>query len=105
MKDIIGLVVIVIGGVFGFGVVIVEMLVEVGVKVILFDMNEEVGQVYVEKIGGIFLKVDVIDEDNVQFVIVIVELQNGVVRILVNCVGIVIGVKIVGRESKFYFLG
>ncbi|MGC1506890.1 3-hydroxyacyl-CoA dehydrogenase [Ketobacter sp. MCCC 1A13808] len=105
MKDITGLAAIVTGGASGLGAATAEMLAEAGVKVTLFDMNEEAGQAHAEKIGGTFLKVDVTDEDNVQSAIATAESQNGVARILVNCAGIATGAKTVGRESKPHPLG
>lgn len=53
---------IVMGGVFGLGVGIVCMLVEVGGKVVIVDLNEIVGVVFVQELGGCFVCCDVVLE-------------------------------------------
>lgn len=89
------LVVVVIGGVLGFGVVIVWMFVENGVWVIVFDCNVDEGVWIVLEIGGVFVDVDVIDQVSVEFGFVFVRFVYGQECILVNCVGIVLVVKII----------
>lgn len=54
-------VVIVIGGVMGIGKVIVICFVEEGVKVVIWDINEEKGKVLVVEFDGLFFKVNIID--------------------------------------------
>lgn len=67
-----GNVFIVIGVVFGLGVVIVCMIVVVGGKLVLVDFNEEVGSVLVCELGGVFVCCDVSLEDDVQVVVCVV---------------------------------
>ena len=105
MKDINGLAAIVTGGASGLGAATAEMLAEAGAKVTIFDMNEEGGQAQAEKIGGLFIKVDVTDEDNVIQAVSTAQEKHGTARILVNCAGIATGAKTVGKENKPHPMG
>ena len=105
MKDLNGLAAIVTGGASGLGAATTEILSAAGVKVTIFDMNEEGGQAQAEKINGTFIKVDVTDEDNVREAVLAAEDKNGVARFLVNCAGIATGAKTVGRENAPHPMG
>lgn len=105
MKDISGFAAIVTGGASGLGAATSEMLAAAGAKVTIFDMNEEGGQAQADKIQGLFVKVDVTDEDNVSEAIATAEAQHGIARILVNCAGIATGAKTVGKEHRPHPLG
>jgi NAD(P)-dependent dehydrogenase (short-subunit alcohol dehydrogenase family) len=90
---------VVTGGASGLGGATAERLAELGAKVTIFDLNEEGGTALAAKIGGLFVKVDVSDEASVAAGLDAAEAAHGVSRVLVNCAGIVIGAKTVGRES------
>lgn len=62
--------VVIIGGVLGFGEVMVWEFVSYGVKVVLFDLNVERGFGVVEELGGVFCEMNVIDEESVNVVFV-----------------------------------
>lgn len=89
---------IVTGGASGLGGATAEMLAAQGVKVAIFDLNEELGQAHAAKIGGAFFKVNVTDDASVAEGIAAAEKAHGIARVLVNCAGIAIGAKTVGRE-------
>lgn len=97
MKDIKGLAAIVTGGASGLGAATAEMLAEAGAQVTIFDMNEDAGKIQAQKINGIFIRVNVADEDNVRDAIATAEANHGIARILVNCAGIATGAKTVGK--------
>lgn len=91
---------IVTGGASGLGGATAEMLAAGGAKVAIFDLNEEQGRAHAAKIGGQFFKVNVTDESDVAEAIAAAEAAHGVARVLVNCAGVAIAVKTVGKEAK-----
>lgn len=98
--EIKGIAAIVTGGASGLGGATAEMLAAAGAKVAIFDLNEEVGAAHAAKIGGKFFKVNVTDDASVADAIAQAEAAHGVARALVNCAGIAIAVKTVGKEGQ-----
>ncbi len=64
--DIEGHAAIVTGGASGLGGATAEMLAAAGARVAIFDLNENMGKAKASEIGGIFIKVDVTDESDVE---------------------------------------
>lgn len=93
-----GVAAIVTGGGSGLGAASAEKLASEGAKVTIFDLNEAAGRAQAAKIGGHFVNVNVTDQASVAEAVANAESQHGVARILVNCAGIVIGAKTVGKE-------
>jgi len=91
---------VVTGGASGLGEATARALAAQGVKVALFDVNEERGVQIAGEIGGTFHKVDVTSEDSVTAGFAAARAANGQERILVNCAGIVIGAKTVSRDRE-----
>jgi NAD(P)-dependent dehydrogenase (short-subunit alcohol dehydrogenase family) len=91
---------IVTGGASGLGGATAALLAGKGVKVTLFDMNEEAGEAHAKAIGATFAKVDVSDDKGVDAAVAAAEERNGVARILINCAGIAPGRKTVGKEFE-----
>jgi NAD(P)-dependent dehydrogenase (short-subunit alcohol dehydrogenase family) len=91
---------IVTGGASGLGGATAEMLAARGAKVAIFDLNEEVGRVQAEKIGGLFVKTDVASDDSVWEAVARAEDAHGVARVLVNCAGIAPAIKTVGKDGS-----
>lgn len=89
---------IVTGGASGLGEGTARMLAEHGVRVGIFDMNEERGQSVAKDIGGVFARVDVSDNASVDAGFAAVREQIGQERIMVNCAGIGGGIKTVARR-------
>ncbi len=98
--EINGLAAIVTGGASGLGGATAARLAELGAKVSIFDLNEDLGRAHAAAIGGTFFKVDVTDEDAVDNAILEAEAMNGKARILVNCAGIGPPAKVIGRDGK-----
>ncbi len=76
------------------------MLAANGAKVAIFDLNAEAGEKAAAEIGGIFVSVNVADDESVAAGLDKAEAAHGVARILVNCAGIAPAVKTVGKENK-----
>ena len=85
MKDITGLGAIVTGGSSGLGKASVEALAGAGMKVAVFDVNEEAGQAIAEQIGGVFCKVDITSEESVVAGLEKARAAHGQERALVHC--------------------
>ncbi len=94
-----GLSAIVTGGASGLGEATARRLAAAGAKVTIFDMNAERGPQVAADIGGHFEKVDVSLESSVSEALAASAKIHGEARIVVNCAGIAIGEKTVGRDN------
>lgn len=91
---------VVTGGASGLGEATARMLAGSGVKVALFDLNEELGPSVAKDIGGVFCKVDVTSEQSVDDGFARARQSHGQERILVNCAGIGSAHKTAGFDRK-----
>lgn len=94
---------VVTGGASGLGRATVAGLIEQGVKVAIFDLNEEQGQQAVAEYGSdkaAFFIVDVTNPENVRLALENVVNQFGALHILVNCAGIAPAAKVLDREGN-----
>lgn len=78
---------VVTGGASGLGAAIARRLSSRGVKVSIFDFNTELGESLAREIAGVFCKVDVTSESDVDAAFERCRGQHGQERILVNCAG------------------
>ena len=76
---------VVTGGASGLARATATALAKQGVKVAIFDVNEEGGKAVAHEIGATFHKVDILDEDNVLAGFEEARAANGQERILVHC--------------------
>ena len=90
---------VVTGGASGLGRATAEALAGKDVKVAIFDLNEEAGQALAERIGGVFCKVDVTSDADVDSGFEKARGAHGQERILVNCAGIANGIKTASRAK------
>ena len=90
---------IVTGGASGLGAAAARRLADDGLKVMIFDLNEEMGQAHAQAIGGGFSKVDVADPASVAAGIETATKAFGSLRVLVNCAGIGPAAKTVSRGA------
>ncbi|PCI49335.1 MAG: 3-hydroxyacyl-CoA dehydrogenase [Alphaproteobacteria bacterium] len=97
--EIQGLSAIVTGGASGLGEATARRLAKAGAKVTIFDMNAERGPKIAADIGGHFENVDVSSADSVSNALEESAAHHGEARILINCAGIAIGEKTVGRDN------
>ncbi|MGR3783405.1 MAG: SDR family NAD(P)-dependent oxidoreductase, partial [Albimonas sp.] len=61
-----GLSAVITGGASGLGEACARRLAEAGVKVTLFDLNDEKGEALASEIGGLYAKTDVSDPEAVK---------------------------------------
>lgn len=90
---------IVTGGGSGLGEATARDLAASGVKVAIFDLNEEGGARVADDIGGVFAKVDVSDYASLEAGFETARTAHGQERILVACAGIAPGQKTVSRGA------
>ncbi len=91
---------VVTGGASGLGAATARRLATHGVKVALFDLNIEAGEALAKEIGGIFCKVDVTNEEQVDAGFAKARAAIGQERILVNCAGTGNAIKTASRDKK-----
>jgi len=78
---------VVTGGASGLGLATVKALRAQGVKVAIFDLNEEVGQQAAAETGSIFCQCDVLSDESVDAAFEMARSANGQERVLVCCAG------------------
>ena len=91
---------IVTGGASGLGAATARRLAKHGVKVALFDLNAEAGEALAKEIGGVFCKVDVTSEEQVDAGFAKARAAIGQERILINCAGTGNAIKTASRDKK-----
>ena len=96
--DIAGKVFIVTGSASGLGEGTARLLAKEGGKVVVADVQADKGQALAKEIGGAFVKCDVTQEADAQAVVA-QAVSMGKLMGLVNCAGIAIGAKTVGKEG------
>ncbi|VTU33654.1 2,5-dichloro-2,5-cyclohexadiene-1,4-diol dehydrogenase [Variovorax sp. SRS16] len=79
---------IVTGGASGLGAATAHLLAGKGAKVSIFDMNAELGESLAREIGGVFCRVDVTQDEQVDAAFGRARAAHGQERIFVNCAGI-----------------
>ncbi|MDP3676549.1 MAG: SDR family oxidoreductase [Novosphingobium sp.] len=90
---------VVTGAASGLGRASAEALASAGIKVAVFDLNEEVGAEVANAIGGVFCKVDITSEDSVVAGFEAARAAHGQERILVHCAQISRGGKTVRYDK------
>jgi NAD(P)-dependent dehydrogenase (short-subunit alcohol dehydrogenase family) len=92
---------IVTGGASGLGAAAVRALVRQGGKAVIADLNAAAGAALVAELGAAarFVATNVADEGSAQACVTVALETFGAVHGLVNCAGIVIGEKTLGKEG------
>jgi NAD(P)-dependent dehydrogenase (short-subunit alcohol dehydrogenase family) len=94
-----GHIAIVTGGGSGLGEATARGLAAKGAKVAVFDVGMERAERVAAAIGGIAVKCDVSSAESGEAAVAEVAKQLGEPRILVNCAGIAIGAKTLGKDG------
>ena len=90
---------VVTGGASGLGEATARALAAQGVKVAIFDMNEAKGEAVAKEIGGVFCKVNVTSDADVDAGFEKARAAHGQERILVNCAGTGNAAKTASRDK------
>ena len=98
--DISGTTAVVTGGASGLGEAVTRALASEGVRVAIFDLNEERGRDIAQAVDGVFCQVDVSSEESVDAGFAAAREALGQERILVNCAGMGGSVKTARRDRK-----
>lgn len=85
MKLEAGMAAIVTGGASGLGRASAQALAEAGLKVAIFDINDDAGREHAAAIGGTFHHVDIMDEQSVVDGFAAARAANGQERVTVHC--------------------
>ncbi|WP_028078972.1 SDR family NAD(P)-dependent oxidoreductase [Solimonas soli] len=91
---------VITGGASGLGEATARALAAAGVKVGLFDLNEEKGEALARELGGVFCKVNVTSDADVDAGFAKSRAAIGQERILVNCAGIGNAIKTASRSKE-----
>jgi NAD(P)-dependent dehydrogenase (short-subunit alcohol dehydrogenase family) len=94
-----GQVAIVTGGASGLGEATARRLAQAGAKVAIVDRNSERATAIANEIGGRAYVLDVTDSSAAEGFFAQVASDMGVARILVNCAGLALAKRIVGRDG------
>ena len=91
---------VITGGASGLGAATARLLASHGVRVAVFDLNEDLGQALAKDLGGVFCKVNVTSSAEVEAGLVQARAAHGQERVLVNCAGVGGSVKTVSRDKQ-----
>ncbi len=90
---------IVTGGASGLGEATARYFAENGAQVTILDRDAERGKEVAAEIGGHFVETDVTDEASVAAAIAYATDKMGRITAAVNCAGIAVGIKTVGKDG------
>jgi len=90
---------IVTGGASGLGAATARRLAAQGAKVAVLDLNARLAEEFAKEIGGVAVVCDVADAASGEAAIVAAAKAHGPARVLVNCAGIGVAKRVVGREG------
>ena len=91
---------VVTGGASGLGAATARALAAKGVKVAIFDLQEEKGKAVAAELGGVFCEVNVTDDASVDAGFAKARAAHGQERILVNCAGTGNAIKTASRSKE-----
>lgn len=90
---------VITGGASGLGEATARYFAAQGAKVTILDRDGDRAAEVARQIGGQFAATDVTDESSVTAAVAHAKAQMGAITACVNCAGIVIGAKTLGREG------
>lgn len=91
---------VVTGGASGLGAATARALNAHGVKIAIFDLNEEKGEAMAAELGGVFCNVNVTSDESVDAGFEKARAAIGQERILINCAGTGNAVKTASRNKE-----
>jgi NAD(P)-dependent dehydrogenase (short-subunit alcohol dehydrogenase family) len=90
---------IVTGGASGLGAATARRLAKDGAKVAVCDLNTKLAETVAAEIGGVAVTCDVADAASAEAAIAAAAKAHGPARVLINCAGIGVAKRVVGREG------
>src|SRR6201991_2388965 len=90
---------IVTGGASGLGAATARQLAAQGAKVAICDLNAKLAQTVAAEIGGVAVVCDVSDAASAEAAVVAASKAHGPARVLVNCAGIGVAKRVIGRDG------
>ena len=90
---------IVTGGASGLGAATARKLAAQGAKVAVFDLNAKLAETVAAEIKGVAVTCDVSDAASAEAAIAQATKAHGPARVLVNCAGIGVAKRVVGRDG------
>jgi NAD(P)-dependent dehydrogenase (short-subunit alcohol dehydrogenase family) len=90
---------IVTGGASGLGAATARALAAAGARVAVCDLNAKLAESVAAEIGGVAVVCDVSDASSAEAAIVAASKAHGPARVLVNCAGIGVAKRVIGREG------
>lgn len=91
---------IITGGSSGLGAATARRFAAQGVRVAIFDFNETLGEAIAAETGGVFCKVDVTKEAEVDAAFAKARAALGQERVLVNCAGTGLAIKTASKDKQ-----
>ncbi len=91
---------IITGGSSGLGAATARRFAAQGVRVAIFDFNETLGEAVAAEIGGVFCKVDVTKEAEVDAAFAKARAALGQERVLINCAGTGLAIKTASKDKQ-----
>ena len=90
---------IVTGGASGLGAATARRLAREGAKVAVCDLNTKLAETVAREIGGVAVTCDVADGASAEAAVAAAAKAHGAARVLINCAGIGVAKRVVGREG------
>ena len=90
---------IVTGGASGLGAATARRLAKEGARVAVFDLNTKLAETVAKEIGGVAVTCDVSDAASAEAAVATAAKAHGPARVLINCAGIGVAKRVVGREG------
>ena len=94
-----GQVAIVTGGGSGLGQATAEAFAEAGARVVVVDLDRAAAEGVAARVGGVAIALDVADASAAEAAFARIEAEVGAARVLINCAGIGIAKRVLGKEG------
>ena len=95
--------VIVTGGASGLGAATARRLASLGAKVAVCDLNTKLAETVAAEIKGVAVTCNVSDAASAEAAVAAAEKAHGPARVLVNCAGIGVAKRVIGKEGPMPF--
>jgi len=94
---------IVTGGASGLGAATARRLASLGAKVAVCDLNTKLAETVAAEIKGVAVTCNVADAASAETAVAAAEKAHGPARVLVNCAGIGVAKRVIGKEGPMPF--